>query len=94
MSEPIKVGDLVAVKKACCIAMMAHPIFTVGGFESFQGWRIVCRSCLQTFPDASFATVAGARNSEGEFHVPISWLKRIPPLSELDDVKHDEEITA
>jgi hypothetical protein len=31
---------------------------------------------------------------EGEGWNPIQWLRRIPPLSELEGEKRDEEITA
>jgi hypothetical protein len=31
---------------------------------------------------------------ENDFRYPLPWLKRIPPLSELDDVKNTEELTA
>ena len=30
----------------------------------------------------------------GNWQAPLEWLKRIPPLDELEDVKRDEEISA
>lgn len=39
------------------------------------------------------ANLSGLHTSN-DAGIPLGWLKRIPPPAELDDVKHDEEITA
>jgi len=46
-----------------------------------------CPICGAFFAEDSATNEAGNA-------VPLSWLKRIPPLSELDDVKQDKEISA
>ena len=88
MSEPIKVGDLVMVVKVCCEQMAKHRnfgrVFTVTGFNTGS---LRCHHCWFRVPHATWAEFGIE-----EAYVP--WLKRIPPLSELDDVKNDEEITA
>lgn len=85
MSEPIKVGDLVMVVKwphEHRQKYLGH-IFPVQSIAAY----VSCSQCGQLWvePTAETPTHRG---------VPISWLKKIPPLSELDDVKRDEEITA
>lgn len=90
MSEPIKVGDLVMVVKACCSETVRSPVFTVSDFDWKQPNSELCSFCKAPIPAEPHAS-----DRSGPWHVyPVSWLKKIPPLSELDDVKHDEEITA
>jgi hypothetical protein len=88
VSEPIKVGDLVVVVKACCDMMVKHKnfgrVFTVTGFNT---GRLKCHHCAFRVPNATWAEF-------GLYEAYLPWLKRIPPLSELDDVKNTEELTA
>lgn len=89
MSEPIKVGDLVVVvgPGPCC-----NPLFSIGRvfqvFDEAFEWTY-CGTCLKRLSDGERVLGDGA----GCYYRP-NRLKRIPPLSELDDVKRDEEITA
>lgn len=84
MSEPISVGDLVVIVRSCCGRLVGR-IFIVGEIE-FQRTR--CHKC-----GWSGGEMHGSLN-QNWWGVPLSWLRRIPPLSELEGEKRDEEITA
>lgn len=91
MDKPISVGDLVTVVRwPCCNGDLGYT-FRVAAVETLgaQGWCSHCgdqSGCHQGMP-------LKAVDHNGCIY-PMPWLKRIPPLDELDDVKHDEEITA
>lgn len=88
MSEPIRVGDLVVVRRPqrCCGSdRVVGLIFRVELMREISGR---CNSC-------------GARTTEMAVSNPLTgnWiamfrLQRVPTLDELDDVKHDETIHA
>jgi hypothetical protein len=84
----IKVGDLVIVIAGCCSTTQQHigHIDTVRRMHSRPA-RCVCGYVAQP-------VLAVITDPMGECGVPLSWLKRIPPLEELDDVKRHEEIEA
>jgi hypothetical protein len=89
MSEPIQVGDLVVIVGMGC----PHGIEELG--RVFRVGEVVhehtlCQICHKRH-GLNWCVVDPA---DDDLAYPFSWLKRIPPLSELDDVKHDEEITA
>lgn len=90
MSEPIKVGDLVMVVRLCCVKYMDGdgPIFTVAKIHDI-GRGSICTHCKSDLPDTARAASVAAFVG-----VPLPWLKRIPPLSELGDVEHKEELPA
>lgn len=85
-SEPITVGDLVQVVRGheCDLGL----VFTVASIEHWQlGWY--CPKCRVE----SYApyTAVGPAGFPGD-GVDITWLKKIPPLSELEGVKTEEDI--
>jgi hypothetical protein len=89
MSEPIKPGDLVMVVRPSecgCRSSFGRT------FRVSQVWHditdIPCPQCGVLVRETSFAFMD--TDEAGE----LFRLKRIPPLSELDDVKNNEEITA
>lgn len=90
MSEPIKVGDLVQVVRSCC-AKRVHPtVFVVGKIiaDDFHKWgQAFCLDCGTLMPSVAFAHP----RDDVKVAQPITWLKRIPPLSELGDVETKEE---
>ena len=88
MNEPIKVGDLVRVVKAHCPGFDREASGVVFVVEELSGPRAHrCSHCRSIF----FGVVAlGGDN----WAIPLPYLRRIPPLSELEDVKREEEITA
>ena len=104
MSEPIKVGDLVMVVRghSCAIELIGGVPFTVESIEPQIGgsW---CNRCGERniAPESLYGAtgvpkprvkVMKAKFPKGA--MPLEWLKKIPPIGELDDVKRDEEITA
>lgn len=85
--KPISVGDLVMLVKGCCQDAEKH-----------LGWVGTVEGVLQTHSYChcgdSFAGLCAIVTIEKRGDLPLRWLKRIPPLEELDEVKRDEEITA
>jgi len=79
-------GDLVQVVRDCC-AVHLGLIFVFMGDEGRHPW--MCRACrargeelvtLNTEAPAALGVV-----------FPISWLKKIPPLEELEGAKTESE---
>ena len=90
MSQEIKVGDLVQVMRTCCGVFSGY-VFTVTEIFRPDGVRR-CKKCgFTSEAQWLFARTGRRRNPK---KVPLHWLKRIPPLEELDDVKHEEELHA
>jgi hypothetical protein len=86
-------GDTVVVVRDCC-GMYLGRVFKVS-FQKFiqhPSW-IDCDICKKSYSNIPYVGVGGGR--EGDFvHCPMHWLKKLPPISETDDVRQDEEITA
>jgi hypothetical protein len=96
MSEPIKVGDLVMIVRGheCAVRLKGGIPYTVTAIVPQVGGGWYCNAC-NTKDHAPHDLFGAALWHTGHGNgMPLSWLKRIPPLSELDDVKNDEEITA
>ena len=85
--KPISVGDLVVVVRDCC-GMRPGLIFTVNSFFQAKGRK--CMYCGEKVMGTLVDGVEDQENYGGE----ISWLKRIPPLSELEGEQRREEIEA
>lgn len=83
----IQKGDLVVVVGAHCGKSLSWlgNIFTVESIGSTHASR--CSGCGQPFPPPTFY----ACRSDGGCYL-LAWLRRIPPLNELEVTK--EEITA
>ena len=94
MSEPIKVGDLVVVVRygVSCPRGCNKGTDTLGRIFSVRSVEYMPLLCVGCDAPKGWATAAVAESGEQVYRV--ERLKRIPPLSELDDVKQDEEITA
>ena len=79
MTERIEVGDLVIVVRVCpCGACkcLGH-IYQVLGF----GMDVICGAC-----GTLYKTPAALLNPVWR-GAPLSWLKRIPPLAELESTE-------
>lgn len=96
MDKPISVGDLVMVVRGheCVLRLKGGIPWRVLGFSAQRngGWH--CPKCFEgdIAPEAAIA-------ARLEFHdkgngIPLSWLKRIPPLDELETVRTEDEVTA
>jgi hypothetical protein len=84
--RPIQVGDLVLVVKPapCCGVQNSFGPYKVLAIDVSVG---ICGGC---FGDSEW-NVPRARLSNGQ-NIPIVRLKRIPPLSELEGERTDEQI--
>jgi hypothetical protein len=88
----IKVGDLVAIVNACCSVVAAEGLGAHFVVASIKHRDMMCSACgwrqegLAAFPDHKIL---------GKFdRAPVVWLKRIPPLDELERDKIVEELAA
>lgn len=91
MSEPIKVGDLVVVVGSHCGGSALGIIRTV--IEIKTNYYGQCSKC----GFRQVHSVVGVLDGPAPWslwHVPLPWLRRIPPLAELDEVERDESIPA
>ena len=91
MSEPIKEGDMVQVVRTCC-----SPSFAEGGgyiyrVSAMQTDDHKCASCGQTYRGA-YANSVGTFGPTHCDRAPLPWLKRIPPLNELESAQQKEDI--
>lgn len=90
-SPGIAVGDLVVVVRSHCegfASEAAGVTFIVE--EMYNLPRPMCTHCGVRLSDCKAAGTKG----EGGWQIPLQFLKRIPPLSELEGEKRGEEITA
>lgn len=90
MSEPINVGDMVIIVRWPCCGAGLGKIYSVVDLSPSAGPLFVCGSCKKQMDtgqerDAQLTT-------KGWIH--LSWLRRIPPLSELESTEHKEETHA
>ena len=88
--RPIQVGDLVVVvrqRRCGCYSKSYGAVFEVADIRAADDYRYYGCDHL------SYLEV-GAESTNKQHFVEISRLKRIPPLSELEGEKRDEEITA
>ena len=94
MSEPIRVGDLVVVVRSeheCTTRIYGGAVFTVTGFEPQTGGGWTCGRCGAVNLLPNILEVALGLHKYG---VPVPWLRRIPPLAELDEAERKEETPA
>jgi hypothetical protein len=88
MSGPIKPGDLVVVVGVHCEGSSKDWLGLVRTVASLRPVRTrTCHYCKAPVSDAALADFV-----EGQ-HLPVSLLKRIPPLSDLEGEKRDEKLT-
>lgn len=88
MSEPIKAGDLVYCAKTCCEAQRVKHLGKIRRVLRVEPGDTECQHC------GAADTGLHGFSATSKHGSPVWWLRRIPPIEELDDVKQDEEITA
>lgn len=90
MSKPIQVGDLVRVIRAhdCKPTRGYGVIFTVERIAPAR--RFECIHCLGTIKDGR--PLAYGIISRGPGWHPLEWLRRIPPLDELEGERTEEDL--
>ena len=91
MSEPIQVGDLVAVVHWAPCGCFLGNVGTVIELSQCHGEG--CYGCGSLRLASAIVPAAVVRTTR-ILNVPLSWLKRIDPLSELESEKRDKEVEA
>ena len=95
MDKPISVGDLVQIVRADCDGAIRNVLGNVYTVTAIGAEARHCPWCKHHFTAAETATTDRPSKSGVYNHaVPLAWLKRIPPIEELEGEKRDEEITA
>ena len=90
MAEPIKVGDLVTVVRTCCSTTADESIGLIGTVTTIEAFRTGTWACTYCSADGNDLK---AKFSNSSFPIaPLSWLKRIPPLSELEGERTEEKL--
>lgn len=84
--RPIAVGDLVMIVWPCC-SYHASKVFTVMDVIAYDATG-VCKSCGHTVKKGTQLAAISDR-----IGYPLSWLKRIPPMSELEGERSQEKLT-
>lgn len=89
MEKPISKGDLVEVVGSCC-GITAHFLgrFYTAGAPTTRAARCPYCKVVDTGPGFTFEEIGG------DYKCPTRFLKRIPPLEELEDEKRDETVSA
>jgi len=95
MSEPISVGDLVYVarpRKCGCTHNLGLVFRVAKLLQVLEGEMGKCRGCGERYRAKGGSWMA--RGNEMNYAIGLFRLRRIPPLSELEGEKRDEEIVA
>jgi hypothetical protein len=87
MDKPISVGDLVVIVRECCgVDSELGSVFRVSAILTLTAYHADGCGYFYNGPCAE------ADDGEQPHGIPLHWLKRIPPLSELEGEKRDEKI--
>ncbi len=101
--KPISVGDLVMVVRghSCAIEVLGGVPFKVTNILQRTGTGWTCNRCMTPniagdvyYGVQGAPVVKGVKRLSDHTSLPITWVKRIPPLEELEGEKRDERITA
>ena len=84
----IKVGDLAVILRGCCRHKFAGAIGTVEAIKQIPS-GINNGGCGHAFKSYVGAHVAGTPDY---LWPPLEWLKRIPPLEELEGERTEETL--
>lgn len=86
MSTDIKPGDLVVVVRG---SPCGHTNNLIGKVFTVLGIHPVGARCT----DCGFKILMPCAMYRAGCAVPFAWLKKIPPLADIETVKREEEIT-
>lgn len=89
MDERINAGDLVVIVRWPCCHKLEGLLGTVSGFMSAAGRRPDCGFCHTLHLGVTTVVVL-----DGNMIAPLEWLKKIPPLSDLEATEHSEKVNA
>ena len=96
MNKPISVGDLVMVVRghSCVIQRSGGVPYRVRRlltpFEA--GWHCILCGAQNMAPNTAGANLEGVHSANSDAGYPLQWLKRIPPLDEMEREKRREDI--
>ena len=97
--KPISVGDLVMVVRghSCHMSQWGGVPFRVEGFVSPTGGGWTCGLCKARDVATNERAALGLPGSyvsgiDARRAMPLSWLRRIPPLSELEGQRTQEDM--
>ena len=92
MNERIQAGDLAQVIRghACDFGR----IFKIARIETEAISEWTCLACKLPWQSFKDAWGVEADDTNGSTGYPLSWLKRIPPLDELERTQIVNEVTA
>ncbi len=88
MSGPIRAGDLVLVLRNHCSDRYVGHVYSVLRVINSASY---CGTCLVEMPPQQIAVLDGFRRGAG---LPLPYLKRLPPLGELERDEIVRELTA
>jgi hypothetical protein len=88
VSEPIKVGDLVILIRTCGCKSKNDVTGYISQVTEIRHADRPCQCCGKIWP----TDVVFPIGQWGDANVPFSWVKRIPPLSELEGQPTQEDI--
>ena len=83
----IEVGDLAMLVRSCCNRYLGR-VFRVAGFEPHQD----CFACSFCGTEHPAMTLALTGEKEKFATAPLPWIKRIPPLDELEGLHTQESV--
>ncbi len=87
----INAGDMVYVARSCSgKAGMVSMVQEV----SYGQWCCSCGRHSGFILSARLPSLTDYPNNKLEGWHPVSWLRRIPPIEELDETEHKEELPA
>ena len=94
MTDPIKVGDLVELRDACCSVIaeargcygVVVRVDLIPSLCSFCGY-ITTSNMLAQVPD-----ISSNPSNPGSGWVPVSWLRKVPGFPELADEKYEDRV--
>lgn len=91
--RPISVGDLVQVVRGCCNCWHGLVMTVSKFYDTGSNWKCTKCKANQDF-DYEPTAYDGSRAIGVGRHFPLAWLKRIPPLDELEksQTAHDLDI--
>jgi len=101
--RPIAVGDLVVVVRghSCVLELIGGWVYRVESIERQIGGGWFCNRCgtRDIAPEAMYGATghrkpAGVnllKAGRGPAAIPLQWLKRIPPLDELEGERTEEK---
>lgn len=91
MSEPIKAGDLIQVVRSCCGVFVGH-VWIVEKVGPLRANVLECNACNFSSNSPGLLAFNDHWQPGTAWVLPVAWLKRIPPLSELEVERRDETL--